>query len=304
MLDDFYWEMVNWLFEWNMRISIDDNNTKMLYLPSDLFRYSIDIKDEAILLEFIQFIQIRHQQKGHFFNSHYMHEWLWITNLDIQPEFIEELVPYFEILESIKLVDKNNRTNPDSNFDSCIINKFTLQNCDFIVNDKHFVLPKYLIDTSKLAESKSCWKPFYKINYLYLGTSFSQTMSILEDIKNIGMQISFLTLNVSNKEELEGLTNPEYLSNTVSELRILFKDTINLTDTFFENINQIRFNDIEFSFDYGINGSFDIIKIFKNIQQNIKINLNYKNSISICTLYFAKVPIKIVQSNCEDPLYI
>ena len=263
MLDDFYREMVNWLYEWNMRISIDDNNTKMLYLPSDLFKYSINIKNEAILLEFIQFIQIRHQHKGHYFNSHNMHERLWITNLDIWSEFIQELVPYFDILESIKLVDKNNRTSPDSNFDSWIINKFELQNCDFIVDDKHFVLPQYLIEASKLAESESSWKPFYKIKYLYLGTSFSQTLSILEDIKNVGMKISMLCLNVSNKEELEGLTNPAYLSNTVSELRILFKDTIMLTDAFFENINQIKLKDINLCFVNKVTGSFDIIRIFK-----------------------------------------
>ena len=274
MLDDFYREMVNWLFEWNMRILINDSNIKMLYLPSDLFKYSINIKNESILLEFIQFIKIRHQHKGHYFNTHNMHERLWITNLDIQSKFIQELVPYFDILESIKLVDKNNRTSPDSNFDSCIINKFELQNCDFIVDDKHFVLPQYLIDASKLAESESRRKPFYKINYLYLGTSFSQTMSILEDIKNVGMQISFLTFSVSNKEELEGLTNPEYLSNTVSELRILFKDTIMLTDVFFENINQIKLKDIDLCFVNKVTGSFDIIRIFKKYStkhQNISV---------------------------------
>ena len=158
MLDDFYPEMIYWLYEWNMRILITDYNTKMLYLPSDLFKYSIDIKDETILREVIQFIKIIYQHKGHYFNSHNMHERLWITNLDIQSEFIQELVPYFDILKSIKLVEKNNRASPDSNFDSCIINKFVLQNSDFIVDDMHFVLPQYLIDVGKLAESESCWK--------------------------------------------------------------------------------------------------------------------------------------------------
>ena len=277
----------------------------MLYLPSDLFKYSIDIKDETILREFIQFIKIRHQHKGHYFNSHIMHERLWITNLDIQLEFIQELVPYFDLLESIKLVDSNNRTSPDSNFDSCIINKFTLQNFNFIVDKMHFVLPKYLIDASKLVESESCWKPFYKIFFLSLSyKTYSQTISILKDIKETRMQISNLYLGVSNLEELEDLIKPEYISNTVSKLRIWFKDTIMLTDTFFDNINQIRLKDIDFSFDFGITASFDIIRILKNIQQNIKITLNYGYSTNSCTLCFAHVPIKIVQSNCEDPLFI
>ena len=253
-----------------MWISIDDSNTKMLYLPSDLFKYAIDIKDETILREFIQFIKTRHQHKGHYFNSHNMHERLWITNLDIQSEFIQELVPYFDILESIKLVDKNNRTSTDSNFDSCIINKFRLKKFNFIVDNKHFVLPKYLIEASKLAESESCLNPFYKIFFLSLShKTYSQTMSILKDIKEIRMQISNLYLSVSNFEELEDLIKPEYISNIVSKLGISFKDTIMLTDTFFENINQIWLKDIDFRFAYKVTGSFDIIRILKNIQQKI-----------------------------------
>ena len=81
MLDDFFREMVNWLFEWNLKISIDDHNTKMLFLPSDLFKFWIDLKDEETINKFIEFLTMKHQHRGHYFNEHYMHDRLWIMTL-------------------------------------------------------------------------------------------------------------------------------------------------------------------------------------------------------------------------------
>ena len=235
MFDDFYREIVNWLFEWNMWVSTTDHNTKILYLPSDLFKYSIDLNDKNILNEFVEFIKMRHQHIGHYFNEHYMHERLWITNFYIRPEFIQELVPYFDILNSIKLTDETDLTRTDFNCkDWSIINKFALQNFNFIVDDMHFILPQYLIDVGKLTDSENSCKPFHKIFYLFLKKfSFDQSISILKDIGNIGMQINCICLGVSNIEELESLTNPEYFTKGLSKLDIWFKDTIPLTDTFF-----------------------------------------------------------------------
>ena len=81
------------------------------------------------------------------------------------------------------------------------------QDSNFITDDAHFIFPQYLIDASKLAESENCWKPFYKLFYLYLSfKSYSEAMSILEDIGNLKIKINTLYLNASNIEELENQT--------------------------------------------------------------------------------------------------
>ena len=95
MLDDFYREIVNWLFEWNIMTSINCNNIKMLYLPSDFFKYSIDLKDEIILGEFIEFLKMIDHHKGYYFKAHYMHERLWILNLYTQPDLVKKTSPSF-----------------------------------------------------------------------------------------------------------------------------------------------------------------------------------------------------------------
>ena len=307
MLDDFYREIVNWLFKWNTVISIDNQNTKALFLPSDLFRFTIDLKNESILQEFIEFIRMRHQHKGHYFNAHYMHERLKICSLYIRPELINKLAPDHDILNSIKVTDENNWTSTESDLNSCsIIDKFVIKDFKYFIVDKtHFILPQSFIDASKLFESELCCKPFYKLFSLYLAFySHFQAMSILEDIGNIGMKIWFVKIKASNKEELEDQTNPKYFSKGLSDLNITLKGTIMLTDAFFDNINWIRLQTINFEFAYGISGSFDIIKILKNAPQSIKLNLRHMYALDSCSLCFKNVPIKIIQSNCEDPLFV
>ena len=307
MLDDFYREIVNWLFEWNTIISINDQNIKKMFLPSDLFNFTIDLKNESILQEFIEFIRMRHQHKGYFFNAHYMHERLRISKLYIRPNLINKLAPYHDILNSNKLTDENNWTSTESNWNSCsIIDKFMIKDFyDFIVDETHFILPQYFIDASKLFESELCWKPFYKLFSLYLTyNSYSQTLSILEDIGNIGMKIHFVHISASNKEELEDLTNPKYFHKGLSILRITLDDTIMLTNTFFDNINWIGLKTIIFEFDDEVTGSFDIIRILKNVPQRIKLNFRHEFTFDSCSLWFKNVPIKIIQSNCEDPLFV
>ena len=307
MLDDFYREIVNSLFEWNILISINDQNTKAMFLPSDLFKYSINLKNESILQEFIDFIRMKHQHKGHYFNAHYMHERLRISNLYIRPDLIKELFPDLDILTSIKLTDENNWTSTEPDWNSCsIIDKFMITDFDdFIVDETHLILPQYFIEASKLFESETCWKPFYKLFFLNLTyNSYSQTISIFEDIENIGMKIYLVNIRASNKEELEDLTNPKYFNKGLSNLRITLDDTIMLTNAFFDNINWIGLKTISFEFAYGVTGSFDIIRILKNAPQSIKLNLIHEFAFYSCSLCFKNVPIKIIQLDCEDPLFV
>ena len=290
-----------------MIISIDDQNTKAMFLPSDLFSFTIDLMNKSILQEFIEFIRMKHQHKGHYFNAHYMHELLKISKLYIWPDLIQELAPDHDILNSIKLTDKNDWTSTESDWNSCrIIDKLMIQDFkDFIVDETHFILPQYFIDASKLFESELCWKPFNKLFFLNLtSNSYSQTLSILEDIGNIGMKINFVSIKASSIEELEDLTNHKYFHKGLSNLDITLKGTIMLTNTFFDNINWIGLKAISFEFDYGVAGSFDIIRILKNVPQNIELNMKHMSVLYSCSLNFTSVPIKIIQSNCEDPLFV
>ena len=176
----------------------------------------------------------------------------------------------------------------------------------FIVDKTRFILPQYFIDTSKLFESETCWKPFYKLFSLQLSKdSYSQAISILEDIGNIGMKINCAFISASNEEELEDLTNLKYFNKGLKDLDITLKDTIMLTDTFFNNINWIGLKTINFEFDHGVTGIFDIIiRTLKNVPQNIELEFIHEYNLNSCSLCFKNVPMKIVQSSCKDVLFV
>ena len=77
-----------------------------------------------------------------------------------------------------------------------------------------------------------------------------------------------------------------------------------LTDTFFENINWLGLRFISFEFAYGVTGSFDIIRILKNIPQNIQIYFMHEYASKSCYLCFKNVPIKIASLNWENSLFV
>ena len=77
-----------------------------------------------------------------------------------------------------------------------------------------------------------------------------------------------------------------------------------LTDFIFTNINQIKLKQLFFEFDYGVTGSFDYIRILQNIQPDIRLSLKHSYHFDSCSLCFANVPIKIIQSNYQDPLIV
>ena len=142
MLNEFYSELINCLFQWAMSISTGDHDWNVMLLPSNLFKLRIDLKNENIIQQFIEFIEMIHHRKGYYFNSHYMHEQLWITSLHISWNYIQKLVPYFDILKPMKLVNKKSWTSADVECDnSYLIDKFMIQDFDFIV-DKQMKLNK------------------------------------------------------------------------------------------------------------------------------------------------------------------
>ena len=61
---------------------------------------------------------------------------------------------------------------------------------------------------------------------------------------------------------------------------------------------------ISLAIDEEVTGSFDIIRILKNVPQNIKIDLIHGYYFNFCFLNFKKVLIKIFQLDYEDPLFV
>ena len=239
---------------------------KQFELPWDLFNFSIDIEDEEMLHSVLAYITDTIEQKGYFFNQHFMSKRLCLSCFYLPAKLVEKIYKYIEILKTIEVIDYIYYKVSDVKYEKTyLLNSISLKDIsDFIVDKKYFVLPK-----SSESESLDKWidevfRSFVKIFNLYMTFySLEETFSILKCIKDLGMCIDFVTLAGRSWEEAELQTNPEYYLNGLVNFSYIFKELHILSDDFFKDINQIQPKSLKFSFYYNLNGSFDIIQSLK-----------------------------------------
>ena len=77
-----------------------------------------------------------------------------------------------------------------------------------------------------------------------------------------------------------------------------------LSDNFFNNINKINPKALTLQFRYGLTGVFDIIKAITIVNKDVKLIFEHSLALNQCQLIFANAPIKIIQSNYEEPIYL
>ena len=82
---------------------------KLLYLPSDLFKFSVSIDESEDAEDLIKFIKRIQGKEGYYFNSHYMHKNITLSKIIIPNDHIEMFENYVEDIKEIKvfIYDKN-----------------------------------------------------------------------------------------------------------------------------------------------------------------------------------------------------
>ena len=75
-----------------------------LRLPSNLFKFRIELKSLKAWNEFIEYLRSYNTRTGSFFNSNFMHELLLISQLLVDDKFIEIFISHKELLKSIPII--------------------------------------------------------------------------------------------------------------------------------------------------------------------------------------------------------
>ena len=99
-LDDFYEEFRSAMKNYCMNI-YQNRNQKVLSLPWDLFRFKFSVSSIEKANCFIEFLNNLKERKGYYFNTHFMHEQIWLTNIVLYTIFIEKILPYVEDMKQI-----------------------------------------------------------------------------------------------------------------------------------------------------------------------------------------------------------
>ena len=188
----------------------------MMSLPWDLFKFSIDITNDNTLDKFLDVVKNANERIGYYFEDHFIHNKIWVWSLHIESSLFEKIFDNCDCLNQIWAIE-------DINWDKDLFkgNSTTLLKIislkdkdDFIVDRKHFVFPEKLTElclSKSLSEDLNFLKRIYFLHLSF--SSIKESLSILEDVGKLGVQINFLYIRGSNHEEGESLTNPDYYHN-------------------------------------------------------------------------------------------
>ena len=104
-LDEFYDEFVAWMKEnWMFFNANSSNKLNQLFLPNDLFEFSIFCLFQRRIDVLINFIGNLRDSKGWYFNSHWMHSKVKIRDpIRIEIDDVKKLYPYVDVLKSTQI---------------------------------------------------------------------------------------------------------------------------------------------------------------------------------------------------------
>ena len=117
-LDEYYTEFRRLMMANSRHILIKDTSMQNLFLPWDLFKFSVVLRENADALLFNRFVQNLSQCKGHYFNQHYMHEEISIE-IDCYQNLIFQISKALSITESIEI----NNWSTEDNLQLDVFNK-------------------------------------------------------------------------------------------------------------------------------------------------------------------------------------
>ena len=213
MLDEFYEEVLNWMLNTAIWILISEENKVMMSLPCDLFKFSIDLKNEGIVEMFLQLIDNIRQNKGFYFNSHFMHSRLWIVSLYVDSDLVSKLYPSLELLKQTKIISDISWDEKLFSYQRAeLMDMFSLRmNTGFSGTDQTLTFPHFCNkseDNTKLKPEFALFKRIFYINLL--NVSFGRSMSVLEDIKTLQLKLDWLSIWSNSLEESELVSSSEY----------------------------------------------------------------------------------------------
>ena len=213
MLDEFYEEILNWMLNTANWILISEENEKAMFLPWDLFKFTIDLKQESTVIIFLQLLEEIKQNKGYYFNKHYMHTRFWIIALYVDPILIHKLYPSLELLKETEIIGDINIDDTSFSYQKTkLIDKFSLKiKQSFCSTENKIVFPHYVNKFEDRSQINPEFILFKRVFYLNLSDiSIEESIELLEDIRDLELKIDYICISSKSSNELELITSPEY----------------------------------------------------------------------------------------------
>ena len=278
----------------------------MLKLPWDLFSFTLELDDDWVTDNFIQFAIDIANKEGHYFNKHFMHKYPWFSYIQFTLFVASKLYSYSDIFKSIRVANDSYRREWEIKSENLtLFDKLSLEDDSFLGENIKTTILRSSNENEQTQSSNQADVHIHRVHNIYLyGFSNEKLLTILKDIGELKTQIDNIYLSVSDPDESEILTNPEFFEGGLEKIYYSFKKSHTLSNIFFQNVNKINLRSISFMFEFRQELSYDIIRVLSYIKQDIELTFEYSFPDNDCQLLFVNAPIKIIQSNCKEPIYL
>ena len=214
-LDEFYWEFRKAMCKYWTKLFYQKD--KYPIFPSDLFEISFYCYNEKQANSLIKYLEDIEERKGYYFNSHYMHEQIFINYIILGYQCVKNLIPYVDSLKSIKVTKSFYLTVERRSMQEWSMFDWILLSCPSLksLNEK---LEEF--DESNGMDCKTILdvNPFKLINYVSLNyLSYEDISEALNIIKKGDLTLNCWELNNSYPDEFENIIKIFMFKNGVNQ---------------------------------------------------------------------------------------
>ena len=244
-----------------VEVQINKESSKNIFLPCDLFIFQLSRASEIIDV-IIKFIDNLAEKKGYYFNSHYMHEVVKISEIEITIKQAPILLNYQQAMKSIKVASLSNNNIyfiGSSNLNDRIVIETFLESFDYTYKS---IMRLFINNQTDEVSIKDI--PFNWIKFLDLQEE-SDSVNKLRIIWGLPIWIKYLLISGESSKNLESMTDPDILKWTIDTMEYLFCEDHFITDKTFENINKLNLNVLLFRFKYPSCCYYNNAKIISNL---------------------------------------
>ena len=155
-------------------------------------------------------------------------------------------------------------------------------------------------DRTKLNPIFDSFKTFSWLTLLDI--DFKSSIEYLTDVRDLEIQTKNVYLDPKTSEELEALTNPDFYLKGIDCVFLRFKESLSLTNKFFQNIREINPNRLKIMFNK-LEDETDYISILTKVKWCNEVQLINNTLDGEWMLCFSDVFI-LVKLNNQDPVFV
>ena len=238
---EFYNEFRQFMKKYSHQVRINKNNINMVFLPSDLFKKSIILKDKKSVKIFLEFAHQVKSKKGHYFCDYFMHDQIIVGSIQIDPALIRILHSHTDLLRSVSTMKfdinaiEEDLYEDQTLFDSIEISLLTSN----AYNNQLSIEDFYKNNNFDDIETNS--RKFRRISHVYIrGELPNKNLNNMKLIEKASLLINNFTMSGITTEILENLTDPQYFKGEIESINYSFECLHKISEKTYQNLNSIK----------------------------------------------------------------